>query len=63
MEFTQRGCVTQGLAKLRPALRGGQGENTGVLVCSFNVNVSPETSHAVLECDSVISWSDTLTVL
>ena len=33
---------------------GWQGNNTGVIIYSFNLNISPKMSCGVLECDIVI---------
>ena len=35
----------------------------GVVVYSFNLNVSPKMSHGVLECDVVVSQNYTLMIL
>ena len=33
---------------------GWQGNNMGVLIYSFNLNISPKMSYGVLECDIVM---------
>ena len=33
---------------------GWQGHDMGVIICSFNLNISPKMSHGVLECDIVV---------
>ena len=45
-------------------LEGGrEGNNLGVIIYSFNVNISPMTSCGVLECDIVILENYTLLIL
>lgn len=41
----------------------GRGDNMGVIVHSFNWNISPEMSYCMLECDSVMLQNDVLTIL
>ena len=35
----------------------------GVIIYSFNVNISPKMSHGILECDSVMLQNDMLMIL
>ena len=32
----------------------GRGNNMGVIIYSFNLNISPKMSHGVFECNSVL---------
>ena len=34
----------------------------GVIIYSFNLNMSPKMSHGVLECDSVVLQNDMLMI-
>ena len=35
----------------------------GVIIYSFNVNISPKMSHGMLECDTVMLQNDMLKIL
>ena len=43
--------------------RGWECNNTGIMIYSCNVNISPKTSDGVVECDIVMLQSDTLKIL
>ena len=42
---------------------GWQGNNTGVIIYSFNLNISPKMSYGVLECDIVMLQNYMLMIL
>ena len=54
----------RGAAELERLLEcGWQGNDMGVIIYSFNVNISPKMSHGILECDSVMLQNDMLMIL
>ena len=52
----------QGPAEVRPEC-GWQGNNMGVIIYSFNLNISPKMSYGVLECDTVMLQNDMFMIL
>ena len=54
---------TQGPAAARPAGVGLVGNNMGVMIYSFNLNISPKMSYGVLECDVVMVQNYMLMIL
>ena len=42
---------------------GWQGNNMGVIMDGFNLNISPKTSYGMLESDVVMLQKDTLMIL
>ena len=49
--------------KERPRQCGWWGNTMGVILCSFNLNISPKLSYGVLECDIITLQNYTPTIL
>lgn len=52
-----------GSGRVRPASVWLEGNNTGVIIYSFNLNISPKMSYTVLECDLVTFQNYMLMIL
>ena len=53
VKVTQAMTYIQGLEDVTPAY-GWQGNNMGIIIYSFNLNIPAKMSYGVLECDIVM---------